>query len=275
MAAAVCDLCGTTKEGLGRLVKHGALGLCGRCAGLFGERFGLARDEEPGSLAAVAVEPRADLGPERSTLAVPCVEASKTPTCRVPALPLDDLMREIDDAFDRSSAPAASQASRHEPPSPTPHHAARARTFDASVWGKGIMASTGIALAVMIAFLSIKSTLPKAAGTPAALALEAAPVHQGSPPPADPERQLQDWPSVPAIAPATREAPPPPVAAPAPPIRRAPAAASKHAPVRPVQRSSDAGVAPVIDSVPGHAPESMDPVDPGANVPIPDFGGRD
>jgi hypothetical protein len=273
MAAAVCDLCGTTKGSLSPLIKHGALGLCARCACLFGERFGLAREDDPGSLAAFAVEARADLGPERSTLAVPFVEISKAPTCPVPAPPLDELMREIDVAFDGTSARAAAPNMRAEAASPRAQRGPSTRTLDASVWGKGIMASTGIALAVMIAFLSVKSTLPKAAGTPAALALEQAPlVPPTSPPPVASPRQLLDRPSMNAITPATHEALPRHVAASASPIRTTPAATSRLAPVRVVQRGSDAGVAPVIESVPARTPET---IDPGAKVPIPDFGGRD
>jgi hypothetical protein len=183
MGLVVCDLCGKTK-GVGAGVRRGALALCEHCSGLFGDS---RREADPGSLAAFAVATEvAEAAPpdasdasdcDRSTLAAPRDAVSERPTLPVPAPRLDELVKNLEGQF---AAPVDEASSVEPASSPASLPAARAlprsARMDASAWGRGIMASAGITLAVMLAFLSSKATAPRAPGVPSALAREESPM---------------------------------------------------------------------------------------------------
>jgi hypothetical protein len=288
MGPVACDLCGKAKGGNSPFAKHGALSLCSHCAGLFGHTGGMR--EEPGSLAGFAVAKRAeetagesvapDPHSDRSTLVVERVETSATPTWRVPAPRLDELVKDLDGQFQRPSSsvtlkptqapPVALSDTEERPPAP------RARRADASAWGKGIMASAGITLAVMVAFLSLKSSVPKGAGVPSAMAREPVPVAVVSAKPLMPVAAASDAQprseAVESVAVAGAKQTP---------IGDAPLAPAAFTHRAPAARPAKA-TKPAVNPAPArHAaeatPNSDLPAPPDANAagPIPAFGGRD
>jgi hypothetical protein len=176
MGLVVCDLCGKTK-GVGASVRRGALALCEHCSGLFGDSAGGAQSD-PGSLAAFAVATEVDAGASadaidaRNTLAAPRDAVSERPTRPVPAPRLDELVKNLEGQF---TAPVEESPSEESASQPQARAIPRPTRMDASAWGRGIMASAGITLAVMLAFLSSKATAPRAPGVPTALAREESP----------------------------------------------------------------------------------------------------
>jgi hypothetical protein len=253
MMPVACDLCG--KEKASPLAKHGALSLCAGCA----DTFGGPRLASTGSLRAVAVAPR----------------PSAVPTWRVPAPRLDELVRDLDGQFtpatggESPKTPSAELEPARVLPGERPR-VPRSRRMDASALSRGIMASAGISFAVILAFLSMKSALPRAAGVPAALAREEPAVSAVLPAPPPPESERPRAApaalghSVVVLSAAERPSTGP--------------AGSVVAPRRPSPRpkpavvSGDAGThvveARVVDDTPPRP-------DPSAAGPVPEFGGRD
>ena len=188
MLVDVCDLCGEPRRAGGGPFEHGALSLCGRCVRLVGGDVSAPVPEEPGSLAAVSVAQNVeDAGdaPDASPSegAIPLVTSKALgagPTLRIPAALLDVLVRDLDGQWKRgkrksAAPPAPSEPARlpTPPTPPVPEKRARPRGASVSFWSRGIMASAGVTLAVMLAFLSLRSPAPKAADIPSALAHEA------------------------------------------------------------------------------------------------------
>jgi hypothetical protein len=189
MLAGVCDLCGAaTRDSIGS--EHGRSLLCEHCIRLVGEELNARVLEETGSLAAVAIAQKADEAPaenldgddaERSALPVASNALPATPTLRIPSALLSVLVRDLDGQFTPRSAmkvPAQPTARLRlvveaEEPVAEERPPKRVR-LGVSLWTRGIMASTGVSLAIMFAFLSSKSTVPKPASLPTALANEAA-----------------------------------------------------------------------------------------------------
>jgi hypothetical protein len=277
MELVVCDLCGKAKTVA--MVKRGALALCEHCAGLFGGSSPLA--EDPGSLGAVAVANEASES-GRCTLAAPRDPGSERPTLPVPAPRLDELVKNLDGQFTQTRPDMVARAAfqpatvefllqpRMRTSRPRPKRA------DASLWGKGIMASAGMTLAVMIAFLSLKATTPRAPGVPSALAHEEPTF---VPPPIAHAVATDPIPSPPAEAaepaksaaaqnrPATA---PPPARTPTetqPAPRRAPSLPAK------LKTKSAEPAVPAVTK-PADPPAPSEPPPPGAG-PNPEFGGRD
>jgi hypothetical protein len=280
MLPVLCDLCGKVTRDANAPFKHGALSLCEQCARLFGKDSPARAMEEPGSLAAVEVAQNAEEGPDEApetrrlgtTPSIASKALPPTPTLRIPAGLLNVLVRDLDGPFRRVSAKKASTppTARPEPTAPVDEErrptSKRARVA-VSVWSRGIMASTGVTLAVMLAFASSRSSAPKAASVPTALASEA-PV-ANAPPAASTVSvsPIFTRPSVPGPASVSS-----PLAQPAAAPQSAPPAAGRRAPPRPKPVPS---ATPALEPARTDVTEETEPRDTNTTGPVPEFGGRD
>jgi hypothetical protein len=155
-----CELCGRT-EPSGALLKCESAVVCSQCAQRFELRVEPSHD--PGSLGAVEV-PNGDEAVEREPL-------SKKATLVIPKSTLAAIVRELDGQF-------AGPRARTPPSVPLP--ADRPRLVLDSVeplrrghpWARGIAASLGITVAVMAAFVGLKTAPRLGPSVPGAKAHE-------------------------------------------------------------------------------------------------------